>query len=363
MESGEGKSLSERDQFLIKNADLAALRGRDILNWWKTQETEGVLKKFQLGFGAPPGIKLACFYSSRIHEGIERSVMGCLWKSTFKKKSATAALADISAAQGSKAFESFIKKQFVPRAKWVNPGEIPGGFGFTALQYKLKTGELGSYAGQPENRVVDLSEIGSRYEWVVFQADVFDFFADFPQIRRKGRTIFPHFPKMASYVLIHEGFAANVFPSVPGTVAECGFGYSFLPLAVYPSFLGYGPGRFDCAVKQFRFSLLESGDVDVQLSFGVSPRSEKVLYLRGWDPVYSLVNLLNAITFGALKIKAKAHDKLDSVFLLQHAKVYQALMEGMHEVWEDHGWDRAVKAAAADAARPGAASSTSQIEL
>jgi hypothetical protein len=320
---------------MIQNAEVAFRTGTELLSWWKSQLAAASVKTFDLDLPHDPSLKVACFYDTLEWQGKPQSVMGCVWKSRFRLKKGSAAAGDAAPRAG---FEMAVKSQFLRRAKWMNLNKLPAGFGFTALQYRLKTGEYGSHADSAEPQVLDLDEIGNKYQWVVYQADVYDFFADFPKIQRsKGRTI-PRFPKMASYVLIHEDYLSTFFPPAEGAVAQCVFGYSFLPLAVYKSFLGFGPGRFDAAVKQFRFSLLNTGEVEVQLSFVVSPRSQKVLYLAGFDPVYGIVNLLNALTFGALKIRQRAHDKLDSVFLSQHAKVYQALIDGMHELWEITSW-------------------------
>jgi len=58
--------------------------------------------------------------------------------------------------------------------------------------------------------------------------------------------------------------------------------------------------RFHTAVKQFRFLLLDDGSCEVQLIFVVSPRSQKMLYLAGFDPIYGAVHLLDNLTFRSL---------------------------------------------------------------
>ncbi|HEY3132556.1 MAG TPA: hypothetical protein VGL91_24115 [Acidobacteriota bacterium] len=327
---------------MIENAETGYRRGAELLSWLKERESAGNLKSFDLEVRPSPELKIVCFFDSIEKQGKPTSIMGCRWKSRFSRKQIERAAAGMPAEKDQASLESFVKGQFMRSAKWSHPNKLPAGFGFWSLQYKLKDGNYGSFADSTETVIVGLGEIGTKYEWVVFEADVYDFFSDFPKLRL-GRHTLPPFPKMGSYVLVHEDYFSSIFPSTQGAVAQCDFGYAFLPLGVYKSFLGFGPGRFDAAVKQFRFSLMENGDVEIQMRFVVSPRSQKVLYLAGLDPVYGLVNLADALTFRRLKIKQRAHDKLDSLFLIQHARVYQALIDGMHKYWEDQDWLAAAK--------------------
>jgi hypothetical protein len=95
---------------------------------------------------------------------------------------------------------------------------------------------------------------------------------------------------------------------------------------------------FKAAVKQFRFILLDSGDIEIQMFFLVSPRSEKILNLGGFDPVYFSANLANILTLSAFNLRQRAHDKMDALQLELHARVYQSLLNGMRTYWENQNW-------------------------
>ncbi len=120
-------------------------------------------------------------------------------------------------------------------------------------------------------------------------------------------------------------------------MADFCFGYSFLPVPVKKTIFGYGPGAFVSAFKQFRWTLFPNSDVEVELKFLVSPRSQKILNLGGFDPVYGMVNVVNALTFNR-GFSQRAHDKLDNVQLQLHARIYQSLIEGMGKLWTERDW-------------------------
>ena len=427
------ETLSEKDQFLIKNAEIGYRSAKELLAQWKAKEQSGELKKFALNPSTAGGLHLDCFYGDLVLSGRQTSAMGCHWKSRFQRKAA-------SVSQGPATdvtLHSFIQKQFLRLAHWTHPDGLPAGFEFKTLQYKLKDREeYGVFP--PEEPLSDISEIGKKYDWVVMESIVHDFFRNVPG-PRMGPRMLSKMPKMASYVLVHQDYFSSFHAPVEGVAAECCFGYSFLPCPVRKGIFGYGPGEFKAAVKQFRFLLLNSGDIEIQMFFLVSPRSEKILSvstdkrqhkrfpvkghasvllpseefsaevldigaggirilntvavpigteielrftiegynteiqakgrvascgggvigiqfprepeglndlllsLEGFDPVYSSVRLLDSLTLNLFNFKNRAHDKMDAFQLLVHAKVYQSLLDGLKDVWENQDWISALR--------------------
>jgi len=297
---------------------------------WKKQRDAKTLKYFYQIMPKERDVKLECFYDTLRLSGQEKTVMACSWKSRFPCKQAAAAAAD------QLGMEAFLNKQFTPRAYWKNPDGLPGGFEFIPREYKRKDRE--EYGAFPEGPAPDLDEIGKKYDWVVIEAVVNDFFRNIPG-PPLGRWALSKMPRMASYVLVHPDYMRSFWDREPGAVAEFCFGYSFLPIAPSKTVFGYGPGTFYAAVKQFRWMLLENSDVEIQLIFLVSGRSEKILSLwHGFDPVYFTVNVINALTLNLLGFKKLAHDKLDASQLSIHARIYQSLLEGMRSCWEEQNW-------------------------
>jgi hypothetical protein len=228
------------------------------------------------------------------------------------------------------------------RSHWTHPDTLPGGFEFVPLLYKSQGQD--DYGVLPEGPAPDLDEIGEKYEWIVMEAVVYDFFRNIPGLNL-GPGLLKKMPKMSSYVLIHKDYSTSFHPPVEGAAAESCFGYSFLPTPVTKGIFGYGPGMFKAAAKQFRFILMENGDIEIQMFFLVSTRSEKILNLGGFDPIYFFVNLANMLTLNALGIRTRAHDKLDALQLELHARVYQSLLNGMSTYWEDQTWTAAGRSA------------------
>ena len=324
-------TLSKHDQFLIKNAELGYEAAQNLLAWWKEKAAKGELRLFPLTQPGQPTLNMECFYDAIAHQQGETSVMGVSWKTRYGRKQSSPPPPDPT-------LESFIRRGFLRACQWKNPDGLPGGFLFIPKQFKLREREEFGAFGRGEE-LADLREVGEKYDWLVVEAVVHDFFRYAPG-PRMGPRLLRKMPRMASYVLVHPDYFSSFFPPVPGAVAESCFGYSFLPCPVHKSIFGYGPGEFKAAVKQFRFTLLETGEIEIQMCFFVSPRSEKILKLgkRGFDPVYSSVNVADALTLKALQIKRRAHDKLDSVQLAVHARIYQSLLEGLKHVWENQDW-------------------------
>ena len=352
------KSLTPKEQFLIQNAEAAFQRGGELLSWWKAKVSSG----FASSFTHNPPQGLSCFYDTLpldaklvtvapaptvlpappvpapwpkltaqagalIPVGKQATVQGCTWRSRYPRNAQLPQKADSS-------LQSFIQKQFLERCHWTHPDGLPGGFTFIPHYYKLEGEDEYIVAEGPPP---DLSEIGQRYQWMIMEAVVNDFFRYAPG---------PHsswwlkkMPKMSSYVLVHKDYFSSFHPPIEGAISECCFGYSFLPCPVAPSIFGYGPGEFAAALKQFRFVLLENSDVEIQMFFLVSPRSQKILSLMGgFDPVYSSVNLANALTLNLFNIKQRAHNALDAIQLGLHAVIYQGLLDGLKTTWEDRDW-------------------------
>ncbi len=328
---GSLQSLSDKDQVLIRNAFAAHEKAAGLLAWWRHRKTVGALRQFELAMPKDRSIKLQCFYDTMTLDGKETSVMACAWKSRFRCSQSGVAGCSMA---------SFIESSFLSRACWVNPNHLPGGIKFIPLQYKLRGQEdYGVFAAEAVPPA--LNEIGSKYEWLVMNAVVNDFFLSVPGVPREA-AILKRMPIMASYILVHPDYLSSFFEPLEGTAAECSFGYSFLPIPVNKSVFGYGPGMFSAALKQFRWTLLENSDVEVQMFFLVAPRSQKILSLwGGFDPVYSTVDLLNALTLNR-GFGRWARDKMDAFQLQVHARVYQSLLEGMRACWEEQDWIAAV---------------------
>src|ERR1700730_4672413 len=128
---GSMGDLTEKDRFLIENAAVGYQKAKDLLAWWKAKETGGALKKSKLSPADRPEVHIEYFYDALDLEGKQVSAMGCFWKSRFPRKPGSPAPSD-------SALQTFIQEQFMLRCQWTNPDQLPRGFTFVPLQYKLQ---------------------------------------------------------------------------------------------------------------------------------------------------------------------------------------------------------------------------------
>jgi hypothetical protein len=54
------------------------------------------------------------------------------------------------------------------------------------------------------------------------------------------------------------------------------FGYPFIDFAPIPNFFGFGPGKFDWAIKTFSFLLRDNNEVRCDMEFIAGARAKKV---------------------------------------------------------------------------------------
>ncbi|MDA1015524.1 MAG: SHD1 domain-containing protein [Planctomycetota bacterium] len=311
---------------LIQNTQEALVLGGELMDWWSSHANE--LELVNLSAKGDHLVDMQAFFTTMPSSSGTTSVMGCLQTARFQL--------DPSAPGKAIALQS-LKSEYAPRAGWFHPDGRPAGFGYDAILYKDNaSGAIEAFPNGKSSTALDFSTVGAAHEWLLLQVDIHDFLLATP-MKPIAKWV-GKFVKESAYVVSHEMYAKPVGNPRPGTVAECLFGYSFLPCGAVSGPFGFGPGHFKSAIKQFRFSLLESGELEVTLSFIVSPRSQKVLNLFGFDPVYTMVHFMNAITFGLLGIKKFAHNALDKNFMTVHGQVHHNFLNGMEDFWTKQRW-------------------------
>lgn len=305
---------------LRAGAEVAAERGAILFEWWRASESSGRLKKFKLA-EENESVQMRAFFDLLPLDGNEVPVMGCLQRHSFEARTPTAQL--------SEHLDRLVRKDYFERAVWLRPDGQSGGFHYRPLFGKDREG----IRNLQDASAMTLDRVGPEFEWVVFQVDILDFIRSFPRVGRFAKLL-SGLIKESAYILIHPKFSTPALPETAGTLTRHCFGYSFLPCAVHPSFFGFGPGRFGSAVKQFDVAALENGRVEIRLSFIVTPRSEKVLNLWGFDPVYSFSRFLDLLTLRRFNLDGRVHDRLDGQMLTHHCRVHQAFLQGLAEAFQ-----------------------------
>jgi hypothetical protein len=245
------------------------------------------------------------------------------------------------------------------------------GFGYSQHYYKLRgSGVVGRFPGEQEFAVIDLREIGEKYDWVVLKVRIFDFNLTFTL---PGPTPLQLVLPLAeeSYLVLSRDFVADEDRPGAGVSGRYGFGYAFLKSPAGRDPIAYGPGHFEAAFKLIQFNLLDSGEVRVRMAF-VANRPERVLNLSiapvdwgfgladllsfgwtsrvfapiksaldrlplrlgGFDPINTYVTLANLLSGGgAAKDLCISQEQLDRDFLVQHVKQHYQMIVGSLLTW------------------------------
>jgi len=329
MPAMQNLSLTDKERSLAEKTEISLHTGRQLIRWYREASESAKLNFYTLD--KTDDTLIQAFNDRTTIDGKPVSVMGCVQSLRFRR------LNPPPAGLESETLESFVAKRYFKSCTWQHDDGLPGGMGFQALLGKEASG---SYLRIPEaerKTIPDLNLVGREFEWLLLQVDLYDFVRSIPQMRPYVKTL-SKFIKEAAYLGVHRDMMGGDFKPSPGVVAECRLGYSFVPATVYPNIFGYGPGRFGAAFKLFHFEVRETGEVQITMSFLTAPRSEKVFYLWGFDPVYPAVQVADWLTLGMLRTKERVHDYFDATFMKQHGMVHQNFIQGMRRVWEDQGW-------------------------
>lgn len=245
------------------------------------------------------------------------------------------------------------------------------GFGFAQLYYKTPDGNIGRF--EDPWAIIDLREIGSKYEWILLKVKIFNFaFKTWP-LGASGPEIAFNLDEQ-SYLVVHRDFIVNQEAPKPGMLGRYGIGYGFIKNPA-SHLLAYGPGEFDAAFETIEFSVDNKGNIRVHMVF-VANRPARIanislapirwalraaellsagaasslleavgntlksvdLSLGNFDPVLSYVSLLNLATGGyAARELCITKERLEKIFLLQHFLQHYETVSGSLFTWRQIG--------------------------
>jgi hypothetical protein len=182
---------------------------------------------------------------------------------------------------------STLPKSFEPGAPspppFLNPfGLCPGkniqkeGFGQTQLYYKLsENGRVGKFPERERYAVVDMREIGTKYEWIVGDAKMFGFDVSVVPLGTKLPYVIVPL-REGQLGVISKQLVTNKDNPAPGIVGEYGYGLATLKTPSNRTAFAYGPGYFDAGFMTFTWRVLEDGEVRVRLVF-VANQPERLI--------------------------------------------------------------------------------------
>jgi len=217
--------------------------------------------------------------------------------------------------------KDYVFKHFLNSSHWTYADGDAGGFTFKQMLYCTMDGQVGRYTDDQLTSVQDWNKIGSVYRWSLFTCYLHDFVVYLGPYKK--------ILKEAVAVVQHPDFIHVVENPKPGYKLEVGIGYPFIDWAPIPNFFGFGPGKFDWAVKTYQFLLRDNNEVRCDMDFVAGARPKKVFDFGSYipDPLYGTAGALQKLSLGLYKAQP-FHDFMDLQMSTQHSRVHQALMEG-----------------------------------
>jgi hypothetical protein len=381
--------LTDHDRAVLSSVDHYLAAGLQLKRWWEqTSATTAFATYFDLGltFNRPD---TGYGFFDQIHVGGQTfQAMGFDRLKTPQAQTPAAAqwlreqlreyvlryfmrVSDFRQPQGFTADERLAPSPYL-RPFSLCPQEDPRriGFGFSQLFYKLRGSEqIGRFPEEERFAIVDLREIGPKYEWIVVRVRIFDFsFTYTPFGAESPQVILPL--SEASYLVLSGDFIAHEDDPAPGVLGRYSLGYAFIKEPA-GGLLAWGPGQFDAAIELFEFLADEDGRIRVEMAF-VANRPRRLLNLPfnpvDWsftladlmtfgltsrlfaplkamlehlplsggniDPVYTFIWLANAFSGGqaAQQLCLSAED-LDKQFLVKHFMQHYQTVAGALQTW------------------------------
>jgi hypothetical protein len=393
--SGGSSELTAQDRAVLDRVEGFLSAGVQLKQWWeRTHATGAYTQRFEeaLTFNRPD-ISFGFFGQAPVN-GQLMPVMGNLQDMLYDKPKSPTRSVQEAARWMRDQIREFVLHYFMrvsdfrqPQAAIENRHSPPPfflrpfsacpqdeaqriGFGFSQLYYKRRdTGEVGKFPEAERYAIVDLRDIGPKFEWIVLNVRIFDFsFTYAPLGLNAPQVVFPL--TEASYLVMSRDFVTHEEDPEPDVLGRYGFGYAFIKNPD-PSLLAYGPGEFDAAIEMITFRVLGDGTTRVNMVF-VANRPNRILNvtldpiqwsftladlasfgmtsrflapMKGMlgqlpmpdssvDPVYASIALLNLLTGGLSSTElCISIEELEKQFLLKHFMQHYQTLVGSLQTW------------------------------
>jgi hypothetical protein len=320
LDAGASGSLTDTDRAIIRRAEEALADGRALKLWqerkqaaWERGDAAGGYEEsYELLREFNPADYSFAFLDEAQLDGRVLPVMGSVDDTLYDqpKQAGPRGVQD--------EFREFVLRYFMrvsayqPPAAYITPRQRPPytkylrrlswcpenrdtriGFGFSQCYYKLRdSGAVGQFPEEQRQRIVDLREIGTKYEWVVLKVQILQFNVSFRLLGSDAASLVVPLAE-ASYLAVSRDFISDEDNPEPGVLGHYGFGYAFVK-NLEEGLFGYGPGEFDAAIQLIDFRVLESGQIRSNLVF-VANRPVRMMNVE-LNPVdwgYQLADLLS----------------------------------------------------------------------
>ena len=312
------KDFSAFERSLVDKTKEALVDGLQLEQWSRDPNRKIDLHLLDLGRKYNLSNQAWGYFANVRISGETLTALGVLQKVEFGK---------ITAKEPEQLLKDYVLRLFLNTSNWTYDDGDAGGFTFKQMIYCTPDGNVGRYPDDQLSSVHDWNLIGPSYRWSLFTAYLHDFVLYFGPYKQVFHE--------AVAVVQHPDFIHIIENPKPGYKLEVTIGYPFIDYAPVPGFFGWGPGKFDWAVKTFSFLLRDNNEVQCNMDFIAGRRARQVFNFGKYipDPIYGTVDLLKVLTLGLFPAQV-FHDYADLVMAAQHARVHQALMEGSAKVFK-----------------------------
>jgi hypothetical protein len=388
-------SLSDHDQALLQSVDHYLTAALQLKQWWEqTSASNAFATRFDLGLTFNRPDTGYGFFDRATVVGQTMPILGNFQAMGFDRVKTPQAQTAAAAQWMREQLREYVLRYFMRVSDFrqpqgfmederpmappylrpfsLCPQEDPRriGFGFSQLFYKRYGSQhIGRFPEEDQFAIIDLREIGSKYEWIVARVRIFDFSFTYMPFGNEGpQVILPL--NEASYLVLSRDFIVHEDDPAPGVLGRYGLGYAFVKEPT-TGLLAWGPGQFAAAVELFDFLVYEDGRIRVEMVF-VADRPQRILNLSlnpiSWsltladlltfglssrffiplqgvldqlpfsggnvDPVYAFIWLANALSGGqAAQQLCLSTEELDRQFLVKHFMQHYQTVAGALHTW------------------------------
>lgn len=296
--------MSDADRRVIAEVDRFLARGRALESWWRSKhggrgvdldpDREPFEDSFELAFTHNrPDTSFGFFDTARVDgaasDGSELPVLGNFQRQFYDQPKSGVDSASSAARHIDRQLREFVLRYFLrvadhrapqpyttgqPRPpfvlspfSWCFRDEAPRrGFGYSQLYYKRSDdGRVGKFPREERAAVVDLREIGRRFDWIVVRVNIFGFsfsYAPFGDASPSLRLPLAEH----SLLVLAPPFVVDERQRSGDELGHYGLGYAFVPNP-QKGLLAWGPGKFDAGFQTIDFHVMDDGRIRVTMVF------------------------------------------------------------------------------------------------
>jgi len=294
-------AMTALDRQIVAEADRTIARGVEVKKWFEGIDSSGAFaERFDVVRQFSQDVRSFGFFDVFPANGHREPVMGLVQEMVYDRAKHMPEGTELR-----DEFREFLLRYFMrvshgrkpvfaaddrpaPAAylrpiSWLPSNDDPRvGFGYRQLYYRLAgSGEIGKFAKDEQCAIVDLRDIGAKYDWIVAKVSIFDFNLAMSPLGDSMKVLYPM--KEEAYVVLSPQFITADERRDGDVVGRYGFGYAFLPYADERGVIAYGPGHFLTAVQTFDFAVHSTGEIDARAAFIVN-RPEQIMKVDV-DPV------------------------------------------------------------------------------